>query len=81
MPQLPTMTFQRASLRYFRWPYHAKVMKIFEMVRSRIVRTNPPSERDAGIRTSVKDVPVEKASIADRVLNGLNVPLPEGTGF
>jgi hypothetical protein len=32
------MTFQSASLRYFRWPYQAKVMKIFEMVSRRIVR-------------------------------------------
>jgi hypothetical protein len=28
--QLARMTFQSASLRYFRWPYQAKVMKIFE---------------------------------------------------
>jgi hypothetical protein len=32
------MTFQSASLRYLRWPYHAKVMKMLEMVSSRIVR-------------------------------------------
>src|ERR1700726_2701564 len=38
MPQLARMTFQSASLRYFRWPYQAKVMKIFEMVSRRIVR-------------------------------------------
>src|ERR1700757_296857 len=44
MPQLATMTFHKASLRYFRWPYHAKVMKILEMVRSRTVRTKPPYE-------------------------------------
>src|ERR1700740_644987 len=54
MPQLAMMTFQRASLRYFRWPYHAKVMKIFEMVRSRMVRTNPPRERDAAIERAGK---------------------------
>src|ERR1700682_6810779 len=39
MPQLARMTFQSASLRYFKWPYQAKVMKMFEMVRRRIVRT------------------------------------------
>src|ERR1700688_3812911 len=38
MPQLARMTFQSASLRYFRWPYQAKVIKIFEMVSRRIVR-------------------------------------------
>jgi hypothetical protein len=38
MPQLARMTFQSVSLRYFRWPYQAKVMKIFEMVSRRIVR-------------------------------------------
>lgn len=72
MPQLAMMTFQRASLRYFRWPYHAKVMKIFSVVRSKMVRTNPPSERDAGIRTSVKDVPVTDSQYSERVLNGLD---------
>src|SRR5260221_4945117 len=39
MPQLARMTFQSASLRYLRWPYHANVMKMFEMVSSKIVRT------------------------------------------
>src|SRR5450432_3514314 len=39
MPQLARITFQSASLRYFRCPYHAKVMKIFETVSRRIVRT------------------------------------------
>jgi len=38
MPQLAMMTFHNASLRYFKWPYHAKVMKIFEMVSRRMVR-------------------------------------------
>src|ERR1700686_4015590 len=38
MLQLARMTFQSASLRYFRWPYQAKVMKMFEMVSRRIVR-------------------------------------------
>src|ERR1700704_2192468 len=38
MPQLARRTFQIASLRYLRWPYQAKVMKIFEMVSRRIVR-------------------------------------------
>src|SRR5260370_31764195 len=40
MPQLTAMTFHSASLRYLRWPYQAKVMKIFEMVSSRMVRTS-----------------------------------------
>src|ERR1700732_3152391 len=39
MPQLARMTFHSASLRYLRWPYQAKVMKIFDMVSSKIVRT------------------------------------------
>src|SRR6266481_3950480 len=38
MPQLMTITFHNATLRNFKWPYHANVMKIFEMVRRRIVR-------------------------------------------
>src|SRR6266576_6617453 len=42
MPQLAIITFGKASLRYFKWPYHAKVMKIF----SRMVRTNSPYEFD-----------------------------------
>jgi len=37
MPQLATTTFQSATLRYFRCPYQAKVMKMLEMVSSRIV--------------------------------------------
>src|ERR1700674_251142 len=41
IPQLMTITFQSATLRNFRWPYHANVMKIFEMVRRRIVRIRP----------------------------------------
>jgi hypothetical protein len=43
IPQLARITFQRASLRYLRWPYQAKVMKIFEIVRRRIVRTRSSS--------------------------------------
>src|ERR1700730_8923863 len=38
IPQLARITFQSASLRYFRWPYHAKVMKMLEIVSNRIVR-------------------------------------------
>ena len=38
IPQLTTITFQSASLRNFKWPYHAMVMKMFEMVSNRIVR-------------------------------------------
>src|ERR1700756_2605682 len=41
MPQLMTITFHSATLRNFKWPYHANVMKIFEMVRRRIVRMRP----------------------------------------
>src|SRR6266478_3553916 len=50
MPQLAIITFHKASLRYFKWPYHAKVMKIFEMASSRMVRTNPPYEFDENQR-------------------------------
>lgn len=32
MSQLMMITFQSAESLYFRWPYHAKVMKILEMV-------------------------------------------------
>src|SRR5215470_13274940 len=39
IPQLAGTTYQRASLLYFRCPYHAKVMKMFEIVSSTIVRT------------------------------------------
>src|SRR6267154_3936430 len=38
IPQATMITFQSASLRNFRWPYQAKVMKMFEIVSSRIVR-------------------------------------------
>src|SRR5437762_556578 len=38
MPQLAKMTFQSPSLRYLRWPYHAKVMKMLEIVSNKIVR-------------------------------------------
>src|SRR5271168_3915277 len=32
IPQLTRMTFQSAEVRYFKWPYQANVMKMFEMV-------------------------------------------------
>src|SRR5579863_6652546 len=51
MPQLARITFQSASLRYFRWPYQAKVMKIFEIVSNRMVRTKPPSQGVVMIET------------------------------
>src|SRR5271170_4788671 len=35
--QLMTMTLNRGAWRYFRCPYQAKVMKMLERVRSRIV--------------------------------------------
>src|SRR5580704_16761231 len=38
IPQLTKMTFQSAEVRNFKWPYQAKVIKIFEMVRRTIVR-------------------------------------------
>src|SRR5882724_11330128 len=38
MPQLMAITFHRATLRYFKCPYHANVINMFEIVRSRIVR-------------------------------------------
>src|SRR5258707_7954870 len=41
IPQLMTITFHSATLRNFKCPYHANVMKIFEMVRRRIVRMRP----------------------------------------
>src|ERR1700721_1956343 len=37
MSQLMTMTLNRGTLRYLRWPYQANVMKMLEKVRSRIV--------------------------------------------
>src|SRR5258708_30589513 len=37
MSQLITMTLNSGAWRYFRWPYQAKVMKMLERVRSRIV--------------------------------------------
>src|SRR6266478_8197188 len=37
MSQLMTMTLNSGACRYFRWPYQAKVMKMLERVRSRIV--------------------------------------------
>src|SRR5882762_5336029 len=38
IPQLARTTFQSASLRNFKWPYHAKVMKILDTMSNRIVR-------------------------------------------
>src|SRR6266403_1564758 len=38
IPQLARMTFQSASLRNFKWPYHAKVMKMLDTMSNRIVR-------------------------------------------
>jgi hypothetical protein len=35
--QLAAITFHSASLRYFKWPYHAKVMKTLEIVSRGIV--------------------------------------------
>src|SRR5450755_762198 len=37
MIQLMRITLNSGTSRYFRWPYQAKVMKMLEMVRSRIV--------------------------------------------
>ena len=37
MPQLMTMTLNRGACRYFKWPYQAKVIKMFEMVSRTIV--------------------------------------------
>src|SRR5580765_921234 len=37
MPQLTRMTLNKGACRYFRCPYQAKVMKIFEMVSRTIV--------------------------------------------
>src|SRR5208337_906320 len=43
--QLITITFNNGTLRYFRWPYQAKVMKMLETVSRAIVRM----ERDSAI--------------------------------
>src|SRR6267143_2432993 len=45
IPQLARITFQSASLRNFRWPYHAKVMKMLEMVSNRTVRIGKDAPR------------------------------------
>src|ERR1700720_28692 len=37
-PQLARTTFQSGSPRNFKWPYHAKVMKILDTMSNRIVR-------------------------------------------
>ena len=37
MDQLTTITFHNGTSRYFRWPYHAKVIKIFEPINKRMV--------------------------------------------
>jgi hypothetical protein len=39
MPQLARVTFQRASLRYLKWPYQANVIKTLEMSRRTMVLT------------------------------------------
>src|SRR6267378_6891335 len=41
IPQLMTITFHSATLRYFKCPYQANVIKTFEMVSRRIVRMRP----------------------------------------
>ena len=41
MPQLANMTKKSDDVRYFRWPYHAKVIKIFEQINNKIVFMNP----------------------------------------
>src|SRR6202048_3172957 len=38
IPQLTKITFHKASCRYFKCPYQAKVMKILETVSNNIVR-------------------------------------------
>src|SRR5712664_5032565 len=45
IPQLTMIAFHRASLRNFRWPYHAKVMKMLETVSNRIVRIRNAAPR------------------------------------
>src|SRR5256886_6189497 len=44
MPQLTTITFHSASLRNRKCPYHATVMKIFEIVSSRMRSEEHTSE-------------------------------------
>src|SRR5260221_8076237 len=60
------MTFQSASLRYLRWPYQAKVMKMFEIVSNRMVRTKPPSECDAKIKMGGKEIQLQASRNAGR---------------
>src|SRR5215813_7421332 len=42
MPQLARTTFHSASLRYLRWPYQAKVIKMLETASRTMVRKEPP---------------------------------------
>src|SRR5271168_3631306 len=53
MPQLARITFHNASLRYFKWPYQAKVMKIFEIVSSRMVRISALACEDCSARAEM----------------------------
>src|SRR5260370_14476426 len=46
IPQLTMIAFHRASLRNFKWPYQAKVMKILETVSNRIVRIRNAAPRN-----------------------------------
>src|ERR1700730_17466152 len=51
IPQLARMTFHSGSLRYLRWPYQAKVIKIFDTIRSRMVRKGMSPQRDRSLFT------------------------------
>src|SRR5271168_4886616 len=53
MPQLARITFHNASLRYFKWPYQAKVMKILEIVSSRMVRISALACEDCSARAEM----------------------------
>src|SRR5260370_32925150 len=63
MPQLARITFHNASLRYFRWPYQANVIKMFEMVSSKIVLTRPPAQRSVSSLTPRNGEPLQSGII------------------
>src|SRR5262249_20976090 len=52
MLQLARTTFHSASLRYLRWPYQAKVIKMLETASRTMVRKEPPDRNNASRRPS-----------------------------
>src|ERR1700747_2756195 len=63
MPQLARMTFHNASLRYLRWPYQAKVMKMFETVKNKIVRTRISGSLESSSQTQRNGEPLRSIKI------------------